>query len=293
MDLKALKTFETITRLGSFQKAAEELRFAQSTVTFQIQRLEADLGVPLFVRTGKRVHLSEAGGWLATQVSTLLNSVDAMRTTVLELGSGEAGVVHIAGTEPTISTSIAPVIADFVKQKQQIQISIEVGGTLSIAERVSSGELDFGICSLPPARFRLQYEPLHEETLGLLVSVNHKFATQEKVSFADIAEETMILKEQACAYRGVTEENLAQRGLNPPSGIEVGSFDLVISIVQAGLGVGIIPLNSAKNLPDSLVIRCFDDLELNLTVGIVHNPDKVMGKAAQSLLDRIRTYYLG
>jgi DNA-binding transcriptional LysR family regulator len=75
----ALKTFEACVRLGHFQKAAEELQYAPSTVTLQIQRLEADLGVSLFVRDGKRVVVTEAGRWLHHEASALLKSIGSMR----------------------------------------------------------------------------------------------------------------------------------------------------------------------------------------------------------------------
>lgn len=288
VDLKALKTFEAIARLGSFQKAAEELKFAQSTVTLQIQRFEADLGVSLFIREGKRTNLTEAGRWLSGQASILLSSVKSLRSTVMEIDVGEAGQIHIAGIEPAISTVIAPVISDFCKKRPNIGISVEVGGTHSISEGVSSGELDFGICSAPPAHFRLAFEPLFEEKLGLLVPVNHKLASMDNIKIEDLVGETIILKERTCAYRELTEKSLVQRGITPFSKIEIGSFGLIQRFVLAGHGVGIYPIYQSRTLPISLVVKPFSNVQLTMAVGLTRNTKRVLGKAAQSLLDEIR-----
>ena len=115
MDLRALKTFEACVRHGHFLKAAEELQYAPSTVTLQIQRLEADLGVSLFVRDGKRVIVTEAGRWLHQEATALLKTIGTMRQTVSDIASGDNGSVRFAAIEPVASQRLATIIADFAE----------------------------------------------------------------------------------------------------------------------------------------------------------------------------------
>ena len=129
MDLRALKTFEACVRLGHFLKAAEELQYAPSTVTLQIQRLEADLGVSLFVRDGKRVIVTEAGRWLYHEASALLKSVGSLRQTVSDIAAGDNGSVRFAAIEPAASQRLAAVIAGFCKARPKVQLCMEVGGS--------------------------------------------------------------------------------------------------------------------------------------------------------------------
>lgn len=288
MDLRALKTLETIAQLGSFQKAAEDLQYAQSTVTLQIQRLEADLGVPLFIREGKRVTLTEAGRWLSSEASGLFKSIDALRQTVSDIGIGESGSIHIAALEPAASQRIASIVADFCKHRPQIQLNMEVGGTRYIAESVLAGKLDFGISTAPPAHMQLPFEPLFEERLGVLLPAAHPLARKEAIAVEELDDLVVLLKEQSCAYRQLSEKTLLQLGHNPFSGIEVGSFQVIGQMVQAGLGVGIVPLYKGLEIQSSLAIRPFADVDPSVTIGMVYRDRNCMGKASLLLMNQIQ-----
>ncbi|MCK6258634.1 LysR family transcriptional regulator [Fictibacillus sp. KIGAM418] len=288
MDLRALKTFESIVRLGTFQKAAEELRYAPSTVTLQIQRLEADLGVSLFVREGKRVILTEAGRWLSHEASALLKSIVSLRQTVSEIGVGDAGIIRMAAIEPVASQRVASIVADFCKFRPQVQLTMEVSGSRSLAERVRSGILDFGICVSPPANFKLAFEPLFEEKLGVLLKADHSLAKQSSIATPDLAGQTILLKEQTCIYRELSERIIFQKGQNPFSGIEVGSFHVIRQMVLSGLGIGIVPVYSGLELQSSLVIKPFADIDPTVVIGTVYKDKNSMGKASLMLMNAIQ-----
>src|SRR3954453_6601050 len=100
MDLRHLITFQAVVKHDSFVRAADELEYAQSTVTLHIQQLESDLGVKLFARRGKKVRLNEAGRALKDQAGQILAQVDGLRQNMLELGEGAAGCVRLGAIEP-------------------------------------------------------------------------------------------------------------------------------------------------------------------------------------------------
>ncbi|MBA2939778.1 LysR family transcriptional regulator [Paenibacillus sp. CGMCC 1.16610] len=288
MDLRALTTFEAILRLGSFQKAAEELQFAPSTVTLQIQRLEADLGVSLFVRDGKRMVASEAGQWLYQEASALLKQIGSMRQTISDFGTGDGGAVRFAAIEPIASQTIATIVADFCKLRPQVQLSMEISGSKSIAERVRSGELDFGICASPSVNLMLEFEPLIEERLGVLMRADHPMANQACIEVNDLVGLTILLKEQTCIYREISEKILCQTGQNSFFGIEVGSFSVIRQMVKAGLGIGIIPMYKDLELENTLVIRPFVDIDPTVSIGLVYKNSNILGKASLLLMNALR-----
>jgi len=288
LDFRALKAFESIVRLGSFLKAAEELQYAPSTVTQQIQRLEDDLGVSLFVREGKRVTVTEAGLWLSNEASALLKSIGSIRQTVAEIGIGEAGAIRMAALEPAASQKVAPIIAEFCKNRPQVRLTMEAGGSKYIAERVWSGKLDFGVCASPPANLMLAFEPLFEERLGVLLRTDHPLAKQDSIATDNLVGQTILLKEQACVYRDLTEWTIVQKGHNPFSGIEVGSFHVIGRLVQSGLGVGIVPASSGLEWLDSVVFRPFADIDPKIAIGTVHRDKTSIGRAALTLMDNIQ-----
>ncbi|WP_028549609.1 LysR family transcriptional regulator [Paenibacillus sp. UNC451MF] len=288
MDLRALKTFEAIMRLGSFQKAAEELQYAPSTITLQIQRLEADLGVSLFVRDGKRMIASEAGRWLYREASALQKTIGSIRQTVSDIGAGDGGAIRFAAIEPIASEKVAAIVADFCKLRPQVQLTMEVSGSKSIAERVRSGELDFGICATPPENLMLEFEPLIEEKLGVMLRADHPLANQTCIEANDLAGLTILLKEQSCIYRELSERILSQTGQNPFLGIEVGSFSVIRQMVKAGLGIGIIPMYNGLGLESTLVIRPFVDINPVVVIGMVYKDNNILGRASLLLMNALR-----
>ncbi|VTR50321.1 DNA-binding transcriptional regulator OxyR [Actinobacillus pleuropneumoniae] len=289
MDLRALKTFEACVRLGHFLKAAEELQYAPSTVTLQIQRLEADLGVSLFVRDGKRVIVTEAGRWLYHEASALLNSIGAMRQTVSDIATGVNGSVRFSSIEPVASQQLAAVIARFCKTRPKVQLTMEVGGSRSIAERVRAGELDFGVCSAPPSKLMLEFEPLFEERLGVMLNMNHPLADRDSIKASDLARHTILVKEPTCIYRELWETAIYGAQQNLFSCMEVGSFFVIQQMVKAELGIGIVPIYSGLEQEGSLVIRPIADLNPVITIGITYKDRNLLGKAALLLMEDIRS----
>ncbi|MFX3633210.1 MAG: LysR family transcriptional regulator [Candidatus Pristimantibacillus sp.] len=291
MDLRALKTFEACVRLGHFHKAAEELQYAPSTVTLQIQRLEADLGVSLFVRDGKRVIVSEAGRWLYQEASVLLNSIGSMRQTVSDIAAGDGGTVRFAAIEPIASQRLATIVADFCTTHPKVQLTMEVSGSMSIAERVRAGELDFGICSFPLAAFMLEFEPLIEEKLGVMMRADHPLANQTDIAASDLAGLTVFVKEPTCIYRELWERTVRETIKHPFPCIEVGSFFVIQQMVKEAFSVGIVPIYGGLELEGSLVIRPFNDMNPVVPLGIVYKNKSLLGKASLLLMDAIRAVH--
>ena len=288
MDLRALKTFEACVRLGHFLKAAEELQYAPSTVTLQIQRLEADLGVSLFLRDGKRVIVTEAGRWLYQEATMLLKSVGSMRKTVSDIAAGDNGTVRFAAIEPVASQRLAHVIADFCNTRPKVQLTMEVGGSRSIAARVRSGELDFGVCSAPSADLMLEFEPLIEERLGVMLNTNHPLADREQIEMSDLEGLTVLIKEPTCIYRELWETAVCPTSQNSFSCIEVGSFFVIQQMVNAAFGIGIVPMYNGLQQTGSLVIRPFVNLNAVVTIGIAYKDNNILGKASSLLMNAIR-----
>lgn len=288
MDFRALKTFEACVRHGHFLKAAEELQYAPSTVTLQIQRLEDDLGVSLFVRDGKRMIVTEAGRWLHHEAAALLKSIGTMRQTVSDIAAGDSGSVRFAAIEPVASQQLASVVADFCKIRPNVELTMEVSGSRTIAERVRSGELEFGICAVPPSNLMLEFEPLIEERLGVMLNINHPLAEQDSITANDLAGLTVLVKEPTCVYRELWETAIYPTRRNLFSCMEVGSFFVIQQMVKAEFGIGIVPIYSGLEQEGSLVIRPIADLNPVITIGIAYKDKHLLGKAAILLMETIK-----
>jgi DNA-binding transcriptional LysR family regulator len=291
MELRHLYTFQMIVKEGSFLRAAEKLQYAQSTITLHIQQLEAELGVKLFARQGKKVQLTEAGRAMRDQADNLLQRAMALQQAMVDVVAGEAGHLRMGAIEPTASLRLPSLLVQFYQERPKVRLTLEVGGTNTVGQQVATGNLDVGICSPPPAHLGLAFEPLFVEKMALLLPENHPLAKQDLIHPADLAEHRLLLTEQGCAYRAVIEDALLQHGTNPYSGIEISSVVALTHMVQSGLGLAIVPVAIASPPPVGTVLRNVHDIDLGLQVGLVRSPETSSpGRALTALLTSLRTH---
>jgi DNA-binding transcriptional LysR family regulator len=286
VELRHIYTFQAIVKEGSFLKAAEKLMYAQSTITLHIQQLEAELGVKLFIRQGKKVQLTEAGRSLQEQADSLVARAMALQRTMFDLVAGKAGHVRVGVIEPTASTRLPQILAPFCQERPRIRLTVEVGNTATISQRVASGALDLGICSLPEAHLGLDFEPLFAEQLVLLLPEQHPLVAKPAIEVQDLAKERLLLTERGCPYRELVEKELQQRGKNPYSGLEIGgSMEMVKRSVQNGLGIALLPRAAVTPLPAQTALRETEGVELSLPVGLVLLANEISpSRALEALL---------
>jgi DNA-binding transcriptional LysR family regulator len=268
VELRHLATLGAIVRHGTFRRAAQALNYSQSAVTAHVKQLERDLDVALFTRRGKRVTLTEAGRVLAEQGAALLDRASGIRELMSNMAAGEAGHLRLGAIEPLASLRLPSLISRFCAPRPRVGLTLEIAGTETIGRRVSSGDLDLGLCSAPPARLGLAFEPLFMERLVLLIPRGHRLARKPPRGPTDLAECRLLLSADGCAYRAVVEQALGAHGRNPYSGIEIGSLVGLVAAVRDGLGIAIVPAACVTPPPADTVVRRLDTPELAVSIGL-------------------------
>lgn len=289
MEFRHLETFQAIIEAGSFLQAAEKLQYAQSTISLHIQQLEAELDVKLFSRRGKKVQLTTAGRALSTHAGFLLHRAALLQKDMAELVAGKSGHIRIGSIEPVASLRLPSLLVSFCRQYPNIRLTLETGVTNVISQRVARGELDLAICSPPDAKLGLSFETLFYDPMALLIPIQHCLSQQETIEVYDLAQERLLLTEANCPYRRVFETEVLSRGVNPYSGIEIMSLKILQSMVEAGLGIGVMPTAVVTPANHNIVIRTINNLNLELPVGIATLPEKTIpGLTLDSLIKTIR-----
>jgi LysR family transcriptional regulator, regulator of the ytmI operon len=290
MEFRHLQTFQAIVQEGSFLKAAERLQYAQSTITLHIQQLEAELGVKLFSRRGKRTELTVAGRTLQDHADYLLHRVANLQQTMTDLVAGEVGHLRIGSIEPVASVHLPTVLTQFCRKYPKVRLTLEVGVTQVISQRVASGSLDTAICSPPSANLDLAFELLFQDSIALLIPETHQFAAFDCISVSSLIGERLILTEEHCPYRNILEKALLTHGINPFSGIEVMSLEALKQMVRCGLGVGVMPVAAIASPPLNTVTRNISELDLKLPIGIVFQSEASFpGSTLHSLISKLST----
>jgi len=268
MEFKHLQTFQTIIKTGSFSNAAEKLQYAQSTITLHIRQLETELGVKVFARRGKTIELTKAGEALSGHANFLLYRAEILQREMIELAIGETGHLRIGAIEPVASLKLPNLLASFCRKYPNIRLTLETGVTKVISERVATGKLDLAVCSPPDVSLGLSFRRLFNDSMALLIPDRHYLSNKAIVEVIDLEKERLLVTETNCPYRHVFETEVFARGVNPDLGIEIMSLKVLQSMVQSGLGIGVMPVGVITPAPENTTVRDLHEVDLNLPVGI-------------------------
>ncbi|AIQ64000.1 transcriptional regulator [Paenibacillus stellifer] len=268
MDLRALHTFHRIVKHGSFIRAAEELSYAQSTVTMQMQKLEAELGMQLFER-GKTIRLTEAGRLLSERSRPLLQNMERLEEEMAGLTHGSSGHIRLGVTEPTASYRLPAVIRSFTGRYPDVKFSLMFGNTPQLSELLQRGELDLALCSAPDTGRTLHFEPLFREEFVLLLPKGHPLEERQTVSPEDFEGHRLLVTSDTCPYRRKLELILREAGGIAPGTMEIGSMTALKAYVAEGLGMALVPRITVESAPPGTVIREVTGGLVEMTFGIL------------------------
>ncbi|MDE2573432.1 MAG: LysR family transcriptional regulator [bacterium] len=241
MELRQLAAFRTVAKTLNVTRAAEELNYAQSSVTAQIQALEEELETPLFERLGRRIVLTDAGGRLVAYAEQLLRLAGEARSAVGR--NGEAvDTLRIGAPESLCTYHLPRVLTAFRRRFPHVQLVFQPGLCPELRRSVSAGEIDVAFL-MEEHRLAgdLAVEALRREPLVLIAEPSHPLARRARITPRDLEGEPILAVEKGCTYRARFEELLAQSGVRPSSTIEFGSNEAIKQCVAAGAGIAILP----------------------------------------------------
>ncbi|WP_438445091.1 LysR family transcriptional regulator [Gorillibacterium sp. sgz5001074] len=240
MELKTLKTFQLIVKYGSFIRAAQEMNYAQSTVTMQMQKLESELGVQLLER-GREISLTEAGRLFYEQSLQIVRNMEHLQSSLTDLKSGETGHVRIGATEPTASYRLPGILSTFMSAYPNIRISVEISNTPALSERILKGDIDFSLTTAPNMGTGLYFEPLYQEEFVALMPENHPLARKDVIEPDDLRGSRLLITSSTCPYRRKLEMVMQEKGNVSLDTMEIGSMTALKFYVEKGIGIALVP----------------------------------------------------
>ncbi|MCB2187169.1 MAG: LysR family transcriptional regulator [Deltaproteobacteria bacterium] len=239
MELRLLKTFLAVATRQGFHRAAQELNYAQSSVSAQIKALEEELGVSLFDRLGRRVQLTPAGEGLLPYARKMLELAAAARAELAEEALA-AGSLTIRVPESFGAWRLPPAVARFRQRMPGVRLNFTACAQESLPRDLAGGVVDLAFLlaeSLGAAE--LVSEALGVERLRLAASPAHPLAREGLGGPAGLAGETLLLTRTDCSCRRVLEAELKAAGVAAGAVVEFASLATVLAHTRAGLGVTI------------------------------------------------------
>lgn len=239
MELAYLQTFCEVARKRSITRAAEELGYAQSSVTIQIQKLEKEYGAPLLERHGRQMRLTPPGEKLFALATQMLELYDQSKETV----AGYAGGTLVIGAIDSLSAYFLPPYLQKLRQLfPELTIHLHPDQESNIVSKVKDGEYDIGLLlDAKKADSVLRCEPLREEPLVLVAPNNHPLASMKHMELDDLNGVELIMSEESCMYRGMFEKVLREGSITFTALFELGNPEAVKQCVMNGLGLALLP----------------------------------------------------
>lgn len=242
MDIKQLNTFLTIAKLQSFTKAAQNLDYAQSSITSQIKLLENELGVKLFERLGHSITLTADGRNLLPYAEQILKfskeAKNAIGSSVLPCGALSIGAV-----ESLCVTRLPKLLKEYRSRYPNVEITIKFGNSTDFRGLLKDNIIDIAFF-LEQKEIDGEFvtEIQFPEPMVILSLTEHPLAQKESVYPEDLTDESMILTEKGCSYRILFENMLTQYAIKPRSIIETGNVQAIKQLTMSGLGITFLPL---------------------------------------------------
>ena len=243
MNLDQLKTFHAVANTGSFTKASRRLFLTQPAVSQQIQALEASVGVRLFDRSGKKIHLTRHGEMLLTKTTSITAELREIEILFEELSNLSRGRLEI-GTSAVFGTYYLPrPIGKFNSEYPCIDINLHSGNSHSIISMLLENKIEFGFGGLVEDEPNIEFALIHQEPLVAVVGRNHPLAAKEEITPDDLLSIPIILREKGTRSRCDVEDWLASVSLEykPERFIELENVETAKRLVEEGYGISIMP----------------------------------------------------
>jgi molybdate transport repressor ModE-like protein len=243
MNIEQLKTFREIARLGSFSAVAKELGVSQPAVSFQIQKLEQELGTRLIDRSQRAIALTEAGRRLLRFAEEVEGERVKLQHDLEEMRDEITGDLSIAASTIPGEYLLPPLLAKFKQQHPAVKIQVSVSDSLTVINQVCDNIYEVGFCGIEPEEKDLAFFKIGSDEIVLIVFSGHPFAQKGEVTPDELADEHFIFREGTSGTQRSLKNILARGGLDirkwSPHLI-LGSTQAVIAAVAAGAGIAFV-----------------------------------------------------
>jgi len=260
-DLLSLELFVAVCEEQSIAKAADRKNIAASAVSKRISNLEARLKTPLFVRGSRGLELTASAHSLLHHARIVLRDVEQLESELNDHAKGVRGRIRIYASAPTIIQHLPRDLHEFLNLHPAVRIDLEEGTSQEAVEAVAENRADIGVFGGTTPRHGLRIIPYRKDRLKVLVHKEHPLRARRSVSFRDIADYDLIGPAKGSFLDSLVLRAASELTHTLKIPVRVYGFETVSSMVEAQLGIGLVPEKSADHSVASgnLVAIDFDE----------------------------------
>jgi LysR family transcriptional activator of glutamate synthase operon len=287
LELRQLRYVEAIVRHRHFTRAAEELHVAQSALSHQVRRLEAELGVELFERTSRSVSPTEAGEAVAARARRVLAEVEGVNDDVDELQGLVRGRISIGALLPAGTIDVPRLISRFSAAHPGVEVGLHEGTAADMARYLAEDEVDaaFSLLAANPDE-GVVAERLSEDELVAIFPPGAAPA-RGPVSAARLAARPIATPRSGSAIKRRLDEFFAAAGERMDVSLESGDPFLLRCLVSGGFGPGVIPRSLTRREGPAIEVRSLRPV-VRLPVALLWRERRHISPAARAFIDFVR-----
>lgn len=239
--LHHFRLIDTISKEGTLTKAANTLNLTQSALSHQLKELEKELGIDVFNRNGKKLHLSEQGYRFLRSAEKILAEIKTLEEDINNYKQGKTGKLSISMQCYTAYHWLPGIIKYYKSRWPDINIQILSDATRRPLEYLMNGDLDIGIIRTQMVNTKIRYEPIFVDQLMAIMSVDHPLAKKAVIDIKDFHGEELILPLYDPSYQDtpMIESLIQAQQVKPKTLHRIHYTDATIEMVNANLGISV------------------------------------------------------
>ncbi|HZH53922.1 MAG TPA: LysR family transcriptional regulator [Microvirga sp.] len=253
-DLTDLSLFRHVVEAGSITHGAERAHLALAAASTRIRNMEKSLGAPLLLRNRLGVVPTPAGRTLLQHARTLLAQAEKLREDLGTYTGGLAGQIRILSNTNALTEFLPEALSAFLAEHPQVSIDLEERLSDEIVGMVAEGVGDLGIVAGTVDTGRLETYPFRSDRFVLVTPKSHSLAARNSVAFAEVLDHDFVGLDRASALQRFLAGKAARIGRPLRLRVQLRSFDAVCRMVEAGVGVGIVPETTAQRAARTMEI---------------------------------------
>lgn len=240
ISLRQLRTLLAIVKTGKISHAARQRGLTSPAVTLQLQQLEAELGVQLFIRRKQGVHPTEIGEVVINHARTILSGLDGLEQSLKSHGGLETGTIKL-GVVSTGKYFAPKIIAAFTRKYPGLNVMLFAANRSEIIERLKNHDVDVALMGRPPTGFDVHATMIGDHPHVFIASPDHVLAGRLDVEREELAKCKFVVREPGSGTRSMFELFMSEvpGGLKLPP-VEMDSNETIKQAVMAGLGIAFI-----------------------------------------------------
>ncbi|KIH83822.1 LysR family transcriptional regulator [Pseudomonas batumici] len=244
-DLADLRLFIHIAESPSLTQGARRAFLSPAAASARIKALEAQLDTRLLYRDSRGVEVTPAGQRLLQHARLIMRQVDYLKSEFTRYGSDSAGHIRIFANTTAVTEFLPEVLAGFLSRRPGVTVDLQERLSRDIVRGVLDGTTDMGIIAGPVEASGLQVMHFSTDRLALIVPVEHPLAAQQSVTLDQTLAFQHIGLHEGSTLLSFLREHVERLGKTLSLRIQVSSFEAICRMVEAGVGIGIIPLSAA------------------------------------------------